>query len=52
MYNVQLSPEAEAFYHSADRPLAKKLARCFERLEQSPHNYPNIKPLKGNLAGY
>ena len=52
MYRVQLAPQAEQFYAIADLPLAKKLARCFEMLEQNPRNHPNIKPLKGNYAGY
>ena len=52
MYSVVLSAEAEEIYASADQALAKKLARCFEQLEQNPRFYPNIKPLKGDLAGY
>ncbi len=52
MYRLQLSLEAEQFYASANLPLAKKLARCFERLQEDPRNHPNIKPLKGNFAGY
>ncbi|MFM7364554.1 MAG: hypothetical protein ACKO11_08670 [Cuspidothrix sp.] len=34
MYNVVLSAEAEKIYISATESLAKKLARCFEQLEQ------------------
>lgn len=52
MYRVELSSEAEQFYAAANRALAKKLAKCFERLEENPRNHPNIKPLKGNFAGY
>ncbi|MFB2891448.1 type II toxin-antitoxin system RelE/ParE family toxin [Aerosakkonemataceae cyanobacterium BLCC-F50] len=52
MYRVQLSSEAENFYAAVNLPLAKKLARCFERLEEDPRNHPNIKALKGNFAGY
>ncbi|MFM7364562.1 MAG: type II toxin-antitoxin system RelE family toxin [Cuspidothrix sp.] len=52
MYNVVLSAEAEKIYVSATESLAKKLARCFEQLEQNPRIHPNIKPLKGNLSGY
>jgi mRNA interferase RelE/StbE len=51
MYDVRLSAKAQDFYRKADKPLAGKLARCFERLEQEPHFHPNIKPLKGSLAG-
>ena len=52
MYRVQLSSEAEEFYAVANRPLAKKLVRCFEQLEQNPRLHPNIKSLKGNFTGY
>ncbi len=52
MYSVRLISDAEEFYRTADRPLAKKLARCFEILEQTPRNHPNIKSLKGTYAGY
>jgi mRNA interferase RelE/StbE len=51
MYKVQLSTKAQKFYQKADRPLAQKLAKCFEQLEQEPHHHPNVKPLSGNLAG-
>ncbi len=52
MYNVVLSTEAQKIYASADQALAKKIARCLEQLEQTPRLHPNIKPLKGELAGY
>ncbi len=52
MYEVVLSAQAQKIYASADQALAKKLARCFEQLEQSPRYHPNIKPLKGDFAGY
>jgi mRNA interferase RelE/StbE len=52
MYEVFLSAEAQKIYASADQALAKKIARCFEQLEQSPRHHPNIKPLKGDLAAY
>ncbi|BAY90721.1 MULTISPECIES: type II toxin-antitoxin system RelE family toxin [unclassified Tolypothrix] len=52
MYSVILSAEAEEIYASADQALAKKVVRCFEQLEQNPRFHPNIKPLKGDLAGY
>ncbi len=51
MYEVTLSEEAEAVFAAADRVLAKKVAKCFEQLEQNPRQHPNVKPLKGNLAG-
>ncbi|MEH1961526.1 MAG: type II toxin-antitoxin system RelE/ParE family toxin [Nostoc sp.] len=52
MYNVVLSAKAEEIYATADQALAKKVARCFEQLEQNPRFYPNVKPLKGDFAGY
>lgn len=52
MYSVILSAEAQKIYASANQALAKKIARCFEQLEQTPRYHPNIKPLKGDLAGY
>jgi mRNA interferase RelE/StbE len=51
MFNLVLSPEAQAFFAAADRPLARKLARCFRQLEQEPRRGNNIKALKGKLAG-
>lgn len=51
MYEVVLSAEAEAVFANADRILAKKIVRCFGQLEQNPKLHPNIKALKGNLAG-
>jgi mRNA interferase RelE/StbE len=51
MYEVILSPEAQAFFAAADRPLARKLARCFAQLEREPRRHNNIKRLSGDLAG-
>ena len=51
MYDVRLSAKAQDFYRKADKPLATKLARCFEQLEREPRHHPNAKPLKGALAG-
>ncbi len=52
MYKVRLLPPAQRFYAKIERPLAKKLARCFEQLEHEPRRHSNIKPLNGKLAGY
>jgi len=52
MFEVVLSPSAEAFYTAADRPLAMKLARCFRRLETEPRQGSNVKRLKGEWSGY
>ena len=51
MFEVILSPEARAFYHQADQPLARKLSRCFAQLEHDPRHHNNIKRLSGELAG-
>jgi mRNA interferase RelE/StbE len=51
MFEVILSPEARNFYAEADRPLARKLARCFTQLEVEPRRHSNVKRLKGELAG-
>jgi mRNA interferase RelE/StbE len=52
MYKVDLSKKASRVYREADRPMARKLARCFEQLERDPRNHNNIKPLSGKLAGH
>lgn len=51
MYKLELSREAQRFYAECDKPIAKKLARCFELLEKAPRQGNNIKQLKGKLAG-
>ncbi len=51
MFELVLSPEARDFYADADRPLARKLARCFAQLERDPHRHGNIKRLGGELSG-
>jgi mRNA interferase RelE/StbE len=52
MFKVNLSKKAQKFYKKADRPLARKLARCFEQLEREPRHHSNVKPLTGKLAGH
>ena len=52
MSEVLLSPEARDFYAAADRPLARKLARCFAQLEREPRRHNNIKRLSGKFAGH
>lgn len=52
MYRVVLTKKAKSFYATADLILAKKLAKCFEILENNPFKHPNIKLLKGDLKGY
>ena len=51
MFEVVLSPEARQFYAAADRPLARKLAKCFAQLERDPRRHRNVKRLGGGLAG-
>ena len=51
MFEVILSPEAQAFFAAADKPLAGKLARCFKQLEQEPRRHNNIKRLSGKFTG-
>ncbi|MDZ8108996.1 MAG: type II toxin-antitoxin system RelE/ParE family toxin [Nostoc sp. DedQUE12a] len=51
-YTVVISIDAQEFFESSSASLQKKLDRCFERLKIDPRNYPNIKPLKGELSGY
>jgi len=51
MFEVILSPEARAFYTQADRPLARKLARCFAQLERERRRHNNVKRLSGQFAG-
>jgi len=51
MYRVELSREAQRFYDRCDKPVAKKLARCFQSLEKSPREGNNVKALKGRFAG-
>ena len=51
MYRVELSPDAQDAYAKADRPLAKKIARCLAQLEQDPRASNNSKALVGPRAG-
>ena len=51
MFEVLLSSEAQEFFATAQRPLARKLARCFAQLEREPRRHSNIRRLKGEMAG-
>jgi mRNA interferase RelE/StbE len=51
MYRVELSQKAQRFYDRCEKPVAKKLARCFLSLEKNPRQGNNVKPLKGKFAG-
>jgi len=51
MYEVLLHPDAQKIYTKADKPLAKKIAKCLLQLEQDPRSHANIKALKGEYLG-
>jgi len=48
MYKVELSEEAQRFYGDCDKPIAKKLARCFDALEKNPREGNNVNRSKGS----
>ena len=52
MYAVVLEFEAQRFFEEASASLQQRLDRCFDQLKTNPTYHPNIKALKGNLAGY
>jgi mRNA interferase RelE/StbE len=52
MYRLVLSKEARKAYEAADGPLARKLAKCFARIESGPRQGNNVKALAGPLAGH
>jgi mRNA interferase RelE/StbE len=51
IYRVRLTRKARKAFQAADLALARKIVRCFEVLEQTPRHHPNIKALKGEMAG-
>jgi mRNA interferase RelE/StbE len=51
-YTVVVSIDAQNFFEEASASLQRKLDRCFEMLKINPRSHPNIKPLKGDFAGY
>lgn len=52
MYELFLTREAHRSYEEADPVLVRKLNRCFETLQDDPYRHPNVKRLRGSLAGY
>lgn len=52
MYEIRLTRDAQKFYQAADAPLVRRLNRCFDQLRRNPYGHPNIKRLKGPLAGH
>jgi mRNA interferase RelE/StbE len=51
VYRVVLSERAARFYESASADLTGRLDRCFRWLVSEPRRHPNIKSLRGPLAG-
>lgn len=51
MFEVVLSREAERVFARADAALARKMEKCFARLEADPRAGNNVKRLAGPLAG-
>lgn len=52
IYTVVVSSDAQEFFEAASVELQRKLDRCFEMVKINPRSHPNIKALKGDLAGY
>ena len=52
LYTVVVSSDAQEFFETASAQLQRKLDRSFEMLKINPRSHPNIKALKGDLAGY
>lgn len=52
MYEIVINRQAQNFFEEASASLQKKLDRCFDTLKITPRYHPNIKLLKGELAGY
>lgn len=50
-YKIRLTDYANQTYLQAEPSLKKKLSKCFKVLQQTPREYPQIKPLKGEFAG-
>jgi mRNA interferase RelE/StbE len=51
MYKVELTASPTKAYAAADRPLARKIARCIEQLERDPRASNNSEPMVGPDAG-
>ena len=50
-YKLRFDKNAIKVYQKAEINLVQRLNRCFENLGQNPFIHPNIKRLKGTLAG-
>ena len=51
MYEVLLTRRAQSAYEQAGVPLVRRLNRGLDQISQTPYNHPNIKRLRGPLAG-
>ncbi len=52
MYAVVLESEAQRFFEETSASLQQRLDCCFDQLKINPSYHPNIKILRGDLAGY
>lgn len=52
MCELFMTRDAHRFYEEADPVLARNLNRCFGMSRDDPYRHPNVKRLKGPLAGY
>ena len=50
-YKVVLTNKAKKVWNNADTILKKKLAKCFNILQDSPRKHPQIKSLQSDLSG-
>ena len=50
-YKIVLTNKAQKTWNNADKILKKKLAKCFNILQENPRNHPQIKSLQGILLG-
>ncbi len=51
MYRIEFVKKAAKFYQKSNNAIARRLNIVFERLSENPFNLPNLKHLKGELAG-
>jgi mRNA interferase RelE/StbE len=52
VYRIVLSASSALFFEKATTTLQRRLDRCFNTIALDPKRHPNIKPLKGKLAGH
>lgn len=49
-YELRFDPDALKLYQNAEKPLARKLARCFEQLQRDPTSSNMSKRLTGESS--